>query len=258
MPTDLERLQGTWTVTSLEMDGQMMDSADGAHIVIKKDAFKSVGMGATYEGVVEIDERKKPKSFDLKFTKGAEKGNRNLGIYKLDDDVWTICLATRGERRPRKFLTESGSGIALETLVRGRPSKTKAKPSSKASALPQNPTDASPTEIEGEWVMVSAVFNGAAMEDSMVKWCKRVTTGNVTTVLAGPQTMLKASFTLQEPNLIDYVNLAGAAKGKAQAGIYQLSGDVLKICMSAPGDPRPTDFASARGDRRSYTVWRRV
>src|SRR5262249_32740313 len=87
MPNDLERLQGTWTVTSLEMDGQRMDSGavDGAHIVIKKDAFKSVGMGATYEGIVEIDETKKPKSFDLKFTKGAEKGNRNLGIYKLDN-----------------------------------------------------------------------------------------------------------------------------------------------------------------------------
>src|SRR5262249_52465462 len=162
----------------------------------------------------------------------AEKGNRNLGIYKLDNDVWTICLATRGEKRPRKFATDAGSGIALEILERGRPSKAKAKPRSKASAVPDTPTDSTPTEIEGEWAMVSAVFNGAPMEDNMVQWCKRVTTGNVTTVLAGPQTMLKASFTLHAPNVIDYVNLAGAAKGKPQEGIYQLSGGTLKICMS--------------------------
>ena len=79
--------------------------------------------------------------------------------------------------------------------------------------------------------------------------------------IAGPQVMLKATFTpghSTKPATIDYVNLAGAAKGKSQSGIYELSGDTLRVCMSAPGGPRPSDFSSKPGDGRSYTVWQRM
>ena len=38
--------------------------------------------------------------------------------------------------------------------------------------------------------------------------------------------------------------------------ILDLSGDTLRICMAAPGKPRPTDFFSKAGDGRSYTTWR--
>jgi uncharacterized protein (TIGR03067 family) len=106
--------------------------------------------------------------------------------------------------------------------------------------------------------MVSAVFDGVPMDPSMVAWCRRETRGDVTTVLAGPQVMLKATFVLDEPNgAIDYVNLAGSSKGKKQAGIFDLQGDTLRICMAAPGKPRPTEFASSKKDGRSFTVWRK-
>jgi uncharacterized protein (TIGR03067 family) len=107
--------------------------------------------------------------------------------------------------------------------------------------------------------MASAVFDGQPMDEAMVKWCKRVTAGDVTTVLAGPQTMLKARFTLDErqrPGRIDYVNLHGSNKGRTQAGIFAIDRGVLKICMAAPGQPRPAEFASRTGDGRSFTTWR--
>ena len=44
---------------------------------------------------------------------------RNRGIYTLDGDTWTICLATRGDARPRSFATRPDTGYALETLERG-------------------------------------------------------------------------------------------------------------------------------------------
>ena len=78
-------------------------------------------MGAAYEGRVEIDESAKPKAIDLVFTAGPEKGNRNVGIYKLAGHKWTLCLATRGELRPTKFATIAASGLALQTLERGSP-----------------------------------------------------------------------------------------------------------------------------------------
>src|SRR5207249_767102 len=117
MPTDLDKLQGTWNVISLETDGQRMPPAvfNGARIVIKGTIFKSIGMGARYEGSVELDSSTEPKAFDLLFTAGHARGHRNLGIYKLDADEWTICLATRGNERPRKFATSAGTGLTLET-----------------------------------------------------------------------------------------------------------------------------------------------
>ena len=92
-----------------------------------------------------------------------------------------------------------------------------------------------------EWDMVSGIFSGAALDTQMVTWCRRVTRGDVTTVLAGPQVILKATFTIGPPNRlreIDYLNLAGPNKSKAQAGIFELTHDTLQICMAAPASQR--------------------
>ena len=272
MPTDLDKLQGTWNVMSLETDGQKMPATvfETARIVIEGKAFTSLGVGATYEGTLKLDPASKPKAFDLVFTAGHAKGHRNLGIYKLNGDTWTICLATRGNNRPGKFATAPDTGFALETLKRGgvtrRSEKRKSqRPSgvSDTSTPAQHGTAAAGavTELEGEWAMVSAVLDGVAMDQAMVKWCRRITRGNVTRVVAGPQVFVNASFALdksKQPELIDYVNLEGANKGESQAGIFELIDDSLKICMSAPGRPRPAQFSSKGGDGRSYTTWRLV
>lgn len=259
----LKKLQGTWHISSLETDGHKIPAAgfDGAHIIVKKDKFVSISMGQTYEGKMELDDSKKPKTFDLIFTAGPQKGRRNLGIYKLTGSSWTICLATQGTERPRKFATQPGTGIALETLVRKPPARPRAiKAPREITSVEETETGGgSATEIEGEWAMISGVFNGQPLQPDWVKFCKRVTRGNVTAVVAGPQTMLKARFTLdtsKTPNTIDYVNLHGSNKGKPQLGIFKRTRNELSICVSAPGKPRPNDFSSKRGDGRNYTVWR--
>jgi uncharacterized protein (TIGR03067 family) len=270
MPSDLDKIQGRWRVVSLETDGQTMSPAalEGARIIVNGDSFTSMAMGATYEGTVRMRAGKAPRAFDLLFTAGTEKGNRNLGIYKIDGRRWTICLATRGAVRPKTFATRSGSGIALETLVRDEGGRTAGKNPSRTRqkavkpAAPILPETGAPSELEGEWTMVSGVFSGSALDQDMVKWCKRITRGRVTSVVAGPQTMLKATFVLQSGGkhaAIEYRNLEGASAGKAQAGIYELDGDTLKVCMSAPGKrAAPSDFSSRSGDGRSYTIWRRM
>jgi len=260
---DLKKLQGAWHIVSLETDGQKMPATafDGAHIIIKDDKFTSVGMGATYEGKLELDHTKKPKTFDLIFTSGPQKGTRNPGIYRLSETSWTICLATQGTERPRKFATQPGTGIALETLER----KPSAKPYATKPTIDPSPIEEdaisldAATQIEGEWTMVSGVFNGQPLQPDWVKFCKRITRGNVTTVVAGPQTMLKARFKLdvsKTPNAVDYLNLHGRNKGKSQLGIFERHSNELSICVSAAGKPRPKDFSSKRGDGRNYTVWK--
>jgi len=105
------------------------------------------------------------------------------------------------------------------------------------------------------------VMNGAAMDAATVLWVKRVTRGNQTTVAAGPQTMLQVEFTFDpstSPASIDYLNLQGSSKGKRQAGIYQFEGDVLTVCMAAPGASRPGEFTAFAGDGRTLTAWKRL
>jgi uncharacterized protein (TIGR03067 family) len=265
MRDDLELLQGTWSVTSLEVDGQQMsgDMLADAQIVIKGNRFSSTGMGATYKGTLKLDPSTDPPWLDMKFDAGPEKGNTNLGIYKIDGKIWKLCLATRGPVRPSRFSSTPGSGFALEVLTRGN-SKAAAKPkatTSKRVMQTTPPSSAPATEFEGEWQMVSGVMNGAAMEKSTVQWVRRVTTGDETTVYAGPQIMLKVRFKhdpLKSPKTIDYVNTAGANKGKTQLGIYEFNGDLLRVCMAAPGSGRPTRFESVRDDGATFTEWMRT
>ena len=113
------------------------------------------------------------------------------------------------------------------------------------------------TEIEGEWSMVSARFDGKPLLPEMIPRCKRITRGNVTQVFAEQRMMLDATFTLDpDRGQIDYVIRSGEHEGKAQAGIYDLRDGRLRICTASPGSKRPGDFASTRGDGRSFTVWR--
>src|SRR5262249_33365145 len=255
MHDDLELLQGAWSISRLEVEGQTMPETmlANAKIAIKGNRFTSTGMGAVYKGTLKLDTSTNPCQVDMKFDAGPEKGNINLGIYKLDSDTWHLCLATRGTVRPATFASLPGSGFALEILTRGT-RKVAAKPKSK-QAKTRSPLA---TEFEGEWQMVSGVMNGEAMEAAAVQWVKRVTAGNETTVYAGPQIMMKfefASDSSKSPKTIDYLNTAGLNKGKTQAGIFEFDQDLLKICMAAPGSTRPTKFESIRGDGRTFTVW---
>jgi len=256
MPEDIDLLQGTWNVSALEVDGQKMpESVLGtAQIVIKGSRFTSTGMGAVYEGTIELDTSKKPKHLTMHFDAGPEKGNKNLGIYEIKNDRFKICLATRGNARPSRFATEPGTGFALETLTKTRARKRAA---AKTTTTPSGPA----TEFEGEWRMVSGVSNGVPMEESTVQWVRRKTIGDETTIYAGPQVMAKMKFTVdsaKSPKTIDYVNTGGANKGKHQEGIYDLEGKILRICVAAPGAQRPKEFESKAGDGRMFTVWERT
>jgi uncharacterized protein (TIGR03067 family) len=267
MSQDLDRLQGTWSITEAEMDGQAAPAAmtNGA-ITISGNKFVTSGVGAEYKGMLVLDESAKPRRLDLRFTSGMQKGTTNLCIYELKGDRLRLCVATRGDVRPKKFASLPDSGIVLETLRRGAVAPSKGQAAArKAVPVPAGSADAlaSPapaTEIDGEWPMVSGVMNGAAMQQSMVEWCKRITHGGVTTVMAGPQVMLQAQFQIdaaQSPKAVEYVNLTGSAKGKSQLGIYKLEGNQLTFCIAPVGKPRPGAFDSTKQNGNTLTVWKR-
>jgi uncharacterized protein (TIGR03067 family) len=253
MPTDLERLQGTWSITALEIDGQQMPST-GSRIVINGERFTTIAMGAEYGGSIELDTAAKPKRFDLIFTEGPHRDDRSLGIYELDGDTWKICLGLTGKTRPRKFATTAGSGHALETLKRG--------PSDEET--PEEPAGAAVDRIDdlsGEWQMVSCIRDGYTLERILVNSGRRVGKGDQTTTMFGKQVFMKARYALDSsaaPKCIDYFITAGDGKGQTQLGIYEMDGELLRICYTAPGQPRPTDFTAANGDGKTVTAWKKV
>ena len=273
MNDDIQNLQGAWNIAELEVDGNKMPESmlGESQIVVKGSKFDTVSMGAAYCGMLTLDETADPKTFDLKFTEGPEKGNTNLGIYKLNGDTWTLCLATRGNTRPNTFATKPGTGIALETLKRGKAVKGKTadknrlagKAAESETAVPANDSNLPPaTGIHGEWAIVSGAQDGHALETFMIKTGKRVATGTEVTVAFAGQLVVQARYKTDDPKnpkTMDYVHTGGMHKGKTQAGICALDRRTLKVCFSAPGrSDRPPDFTTNIGDGRTVSVWKLV
>ena len=108
--------QGAWTATSSIYDGQEAPEAlvrsitrtvEKDHVVWKRD-------GKSFAGTrIELDPSRDPRSIDVIPDGGKDRGERVLGIYKLEDDRLTICMAAPGQPRPKEFKAEKGSGCTL-------------------------------------------------------------------------------------------------------------------------------------------------
>ena len=243
MKPDMKALQGTWDIVSLEMDGHKFPAV-GAQIAIQRGRFTSLNMGAECSGTVAIDESATPRTFDLLFETGPEAGNRSLGIYELDGDTWKICLGLTGKPRPTRFVSAPGTGHALEILKRGRADAKRKLPAAGGHAEPV-------AELEGGWFMVSCRQDGQPMDARFVKAAKREFRGGSTTLTVGGRAVMKSRFTADSASqTIEYPDLR-------QHGIYHVSGDRLRTCLVAEGEPRPADLTSTPGDRRLVSEWSR-
>ncbi len=93
-------------------------------LIIEGDRFTTLGMETACAGTLKLDSSANPRTLDMLFDEGPEKGNTNRGIYEFtpgefeDDDTWRLCLATSGDARPKTFVSPAASGIALETFER--------------------------------------------------------------------------------------------------------------------------------------------
>lgn len=116
-------------------------------------------------------------------------------------------------------------------------------------------------QMQGEWRMIDSTVDGMTLPGMMMTSFKRVCTGNEVVVTNGAQLIMKATITVDQtknPKTIDYDVSDGPTKGSRHLGIYELDGDTLKSCFGDPFSTRPPDFTSKAGDRRTYTVWKRV
>lgn len=122
-PADDERAkhQGTWAVVSLVRDGKEAPADVAASIrrVVAGDHVSWTRDGKSFAGTkAEYDASKTPHALDLIPDGGPHRDERILGIYRLEGDALTICVADPGEPRPTAFDAPSGSKRTLQTFRR--------------------------------------------------------------------------------------------------------------------------------------------
>jgi uncharacterized protein (TIGR03067 family) len=120
---DQDRLQGVWTVTAAEHDGQALDRIKGNTLTVKGGRFTIKTKSAEFTGTFRLDPAKTPKAIDFQHEADVLKDKKWEGIYKLDGDELRICYAEAdsGKDRPADFATSEGSGLLLTVLQRGKP-----------------------------------------------------------------------------------------------------------------------------------------
>jgi len=122
---DAEKLQGTWKLVSLEVDGKKATKGEikqEQKMVVEGDKFSStVDDKHSFKGTFKLDPTKKPKAVDVQVTEGDFKGKTLLGIYDVEKDSLRACYAPPGKERPAEFDSKAGSGLYLYVYKRAKP-----------------------------------------------------------------------------------------------------------------------------------------
>ena len=116
--------QGTWAVTSSVRDGKEAPAEVVGSIrrVVEGDHVTWTRDGKSFAGTkVEYDPTRLPHTLDLIPDGGPHRDKHILGIYKLEGDTLTICVADPDEPRPKTFEAPAGSKRTLQTFQRVKP-----------------------------------------------------------------------------------------------------------------------------------------
>ncbi len=104
--TDLDKIQGAWTLSSVELDGRVLPGPLGKEeIVLAKDGkvlFKTPT--AERSGTFVLGDDKNPKTMDLTLSKGKEKVVWSV-LYEIEEDTmkWGFSSDWGKGSRPKSF-----------------------------------------------------------------------------------------------------------------------------------------------------------
>jgi uncharacterized protein (TIGR03067 family) len=104
---DKEKLQGTWTLTQIEIGGKKVDVPEGKgmQLVFSGDKVTAKGgLKGDEDGSYTIDASKKPKQITL-MKKGGGADDTMQGIYEIEGNTLRIGTSAKGPKgaRPTGF-----------------------------------------------------------------------------------------------------------------------------------------------------------
>lgn len=122
---DFERLQGTWSTVSTELDGQQRAEAKKAEKVTFAGNKWTVKLDGevSQEGTFKIVEAGgKFLKVDFLVTDGFKQGDTWISILQVDGDKlkWSGCYVSESKVRPKALATREGDGYFLRTLKRDK------------------------------------------------------------------------------------------------------------------------------------------
>jgi uncharacterized protein (TIGR03067 family) len=115
---ELDRLQGTWTLASVETKGRELpkDQTTANALVIKGEEFVvTIGAKALPARTLKIDPTKQPKTIDQMSKDKDGKPVVRPGIYELDGDTLRLAF---GKERPKDLKTTPDSDLVITTYRR--------------------------------------------------------------------------------------------------------------------------------------------
>jgi uncharacterized protein (TIGR03067 family) len=115
-------LQGNWTASKAERDGEAADDVVGHRLAFSGDHFKIQDKAGKllFSGSVSLEPSAVPASIDFVHLEGEAKGEVWKGIYALDGDMLKICDngPDPEKDRPTAFEAKKGSGHVFITFKR--------------------------------------------------------------------------------------------------------------------------------------------
>jgi uncharacterized protein (TIGR03067 family) len=113
-PTDLDRLQGTWALVSMETEGHDVAPDDFKNWTAAYEQNRVVlrdGDRVRRRGIVTLNSGRKPKAINTWDQDGPYEDQTVPGIYELEGDTLKLCFARPGQERPKEFTTKSGTAF---------------------------------------------------------------------------------------------------------------------------------------------------
>lgn len=247
---DRDRIEGTWRIVALEVDGNKATDEDAKKLSVVNGSDGTWSLlsegNEISKGTSTFDPTKTPKTIDFTPTEGAGLGNQYLGIYELGDNNRRLCFAPPGKTRPTEFSSLPGSEHILVTFERDKDAAIKIDRK----------------KIEDTWRAIALVFDGNTATDDDTKKITVVNGSDGTwSLLSEGIEISKGTSTFdptKTPKTIDFTITEGDGKGNQHLGIYELGENSRKLCFASPGKERPTEFSSLPGSDRILVTFERV
>src|SRR4030095_10394684 len=114
--------------------------------------------------------------------------------------------------------------------------------------------------IQGKWICVSDVIDGKSLPEETAKQLRLTISEERYKTEKSGEVLFDSTYSLNSsasPMQIDLLGTEGNLAGKYGEGIYSLDGDILRICYTMPGQPRPKEFESPPNSKVYLVIWKR-